>query len=134
MKGLLVSGILALGIFTFNANAVETADNPLQITMKAMSSDLKKIVAQANVAANNASSAALADHFVTLVKKAKDILPDTADTETMKSDYAKMMDGMADLGKKLAEAFRANDNALANSILNQMVQAKKDGHSEFKKD
>lgn len=42
--------------------------------------------------------------------------------------------GVSNLAFKppILDAFRANDNAKAADILNKLVQAKKDGHDQYK--
>lgn len=107
-------------------------------TMKAMSANLKTITAQATDTQKNENSAVLADEFVQLTLHAKDFTPEMissapADQQPeMEVHYDKMLDQTAELGRQLAASFRANDNAKASSLLNQLVAAKKSGHSEFK--
>ena len=107
-------------------------------TMKAMSANLKTITSQATDAQSNQNSAILADEFVALTLHAKDFTPDTiqeapADQQPeLQAHYKKMLDETAELGRQLAAAFRAGDNTKAAALLNQLVTAKKSGHSEFK--
>jgi hypothetical protein len=110
----------------------------LKATMKAMASDLKTIAAQVTNPQANENSASLADDFVKMVTHAKDFTPDMisslpADQQAAEeAKFDKQLDDVAALGTQMAAALRANDNAKASNILNQLVQAKKDGHDEFK--
>ena len=140
MKNLIVSGILSLSFSFAMAQAGGALPVSLAKTMKAMSTDLKTVSAQVGDAQANANSALLADQFVTLVLHAKDFVPDSiaslpANQQAAATEiYDKMLDQTADLGKQLAAAFRANDNALAQSLLSQLSKAKSDGHDQFKQD
>ena len=137
---------IALAFMAINlpANAqTETASPPaapanLADTMKLMSSKLKAITVQTLDASKNAQSAVLADEFVAAVAIARTFTPKTitdlplAQQPKQKAIFLQMIDGASALGVKLAAAFRANDNAAASQLLNQMVDAKKQGHDAFK--
>lgn len=130
----LIALLLTISVSAFAQTAPPAT---LARTMKAMSADLKAVTAQATDVSQNASSAALADDFVQLTLHAKDFVPDSiaalpADQQAgAKAQYDKMLDQAAALGTQLAAAFRANDNAQAAVILNQLVQTKRDGHDQF---
>ncbi len=106
--------------------------------MKAMSGNLKAISEQGQNKAMNAQSAVLADQFVVAVGQARTFIPKSIgglagkDQAAAKELYLKMIDQTVELGKQLAASFRANDNAKAVNLLNQLVSQKKQGHSEFK--
>jgi hypothetical protein len=142
MRGFMKQWLLAT--FTFVAVGHAFAQTPealpsrLSSTMKAMSNALKTVSAQAANPQKNAESAVLADNFVKLVLHAKDFTPDSVATlpsnqrPDAKAHYDKMLDQTAEVGKNLATAFRANDNAQAAELLKQLLQAKKEGHDHFK--
>ncbi len=132
---LILAILLSVGsVFADPAQLPTTLAN----TMKAMAKDLKAITTQVTVADQNANSAALAEEFVQLVLHAKSFVPDTVanlpadQQDAQKAQYAKRLDEAAELGKQLVAALQANDNAKASLLLNQLVDAKKTGHSEFK--
>jgi len=139
MKTLLISSLMILSFSSAFAQTDGTAlPSKLSSTMKAMSTDLKTISSQVSNSQMNEKSALLADDFVKMVTHAKDFtpdsiasLPDSQKTDA-KNQYEKMLDQAADLGRQLAAAFRANNNAQATAILNQLAQTKKDGHEQFK--
>ncbi len=107
-------------------------------TMKAMSGNLKIISAHVDDSKANANAAVLSDEFVQLTLHAKTFTPDSIkelpaeQQPAAKTDYDRELDLTADLGKQLANAFRANDNALATTLLDRLANAKKDGHKKFK--
>ena len=108
-------------------------EQTLKSVMKEMSTKLKAIAAQAGDVTLNASSEALARELVTLVENGKALFPKTAQDQASQNEYVKMMDDTSLQAQALAEAFHANNNVLANEILAQLSQAKKDGHAKFKK-
>lgn len=139
MKKFVTATLLTLSVISAHAEIDPSAlPSTLARTMKAMSNDLKTITTQGNNSQMNSNSATLADEFVQLVLHSKDFTPDSisslsADKQAAaKAEYDKALDQTADLGRQLASAFRANNNTLAAALLNQLVQAKKDGHSQFK--
>ncbi|AZZ36383.1 hypothetical protein CIK05_06115 [Bdellovibrio sp. qaytius] len=143
MKNIVLPLILSLVLQSsaFAQNASDTAaalPKTLAATMKAMSSNLKSIVAQINNPQLNDNSATKADMFTALTLHSKDFSPDSianlpADQNVAaKAQYDKMLDQTADLGTQLAFAFRSNDTASATVILNQLSQQKSDGHKQFK--
>lgn len=129
--------VAALSLACFSASAQVAADS-LASTMKLMSSKLKAISAQVNNPQMNAQSAVLADEFVAATLNSKQFVPDSIaslpakDQPARRALYDQMLDATAALGKDLATALRANDNAKATAALNQLVQAKKGGHDEFR--
>lgn len=139
MKKFITATMLTLAVVTANA-AIETSALPSSLgkTMKAMANDLKTITAQGSNPQMNSSSANLADEFVQLTLHAKDFTPDSISSlssdkqAAAKAEYDKQLDQAADLGRQLADAFRNNNNTQAAALLNQLVQAKKDGHDQFK--
>lgn len=139
MKQFVTATLLTLSVLSAHADIDSSAlPSSLGRTMKAMSNDLKTITTQGHNSQLNSNSATLADDFVQLVLHSKAFTPDSisslpGDKKALaKAEYDKALDQTADLGRQLASAFRANDNALAATLLNQLVQAKKDGHSQFK--
>jgi hypothetical protein len=138
MKKLIVTTMMFFAIGTAYAQmGAEALPSTLASTMKAMSRNLKTVVAQAKDPQMNASSADLADQFVQLTLHGKDFVPDSiaslpADQQpAAKAEYEKVLDQAADLGRQLAAAFRSNDSALVANLLNQLAQIKKNGHSIF---
>lgn len=131
--------ICALLISASAFAAVTEMPKTLGKTMKAMSADLKQVAAQVADAKANENSALLSDDFVAMVIHSKNFTPDSVAELPAKeqpaalAEYHLMLDQTAAVGVKLAAAFRANDNALATELLNQLSQAKKDGHTKFKK-
>ncbi|MBC7464754.1 MAG: hypothetical protein H7256_02075 [Bdellovibrio sp.] len=140
MKHLLIAASFIFSLTTFAQTAAPVLPASLGKTMKAMSTNLKAIVAQATEATKNESSAKLADDFVTLTLHAKDFAVDSIQAlpaeqqAAAKAEYDKMLEQTAITGQQLAAAFRANDNVLAANLLKQLSQDKKDGHDKFKKD
>ncbi len=117
------------------------ADLPasLKDTMKQMSEALKIAATQVKKPELNESSAVQADNFVKFALHAKTFSPGwmaslPADQQVAtKADYDHALDQTAELGVQMAQAFRANDNATASILLNQLLDAKKEGHKQFKK-
>lgn len=134
MKLFIATLLMATTVF---ATEVELPKS-LGRTMKSMNTTLNSISFQQNDSAKNVSSATLADDFVTLTLHSKKFTPESvlelpeAEQPPAKAQFDSMIDQTAELGKKLAEAFRANDNAHAAEIMNQLKNSKKDGHSKFK--
>ncbi|MFZ3231500.1 MAG: hypothetical protein WA160_14935 [Pseudobdellovibrio sp.] len=142
MKNILIS---AITILTFGISHAQTSPEALPLTttslastMKAMSNGLKAVSAQSANTQMNENSAILVDQFILSALHAKDFIADSiaslpADQQqAAKAQYDKLLDDSAELGRQLAAAFRANNNSLATLILNQLVQNKKEGHSQFK--
>lgn len=139
MKKFITATLVTLSVLAAHADIDSSAlPSTLARTMKAMSNDLKTITTQGSNPQMNSNSATLADEFVQLVVHAKDFTPDSISSlsgdkqAAAKAEYDKALDQTADLGRQLASAFRANNNAHAAALLNQLVQAKKDGHNQFK--
>lgn len=117
----------------------DAADLPLslEITMKSMSRNLKKLAAQVADPALNADSAAVAQNLAVLINHSKNFRPKFIDTlpadqqEAMLQKYMQKIDETAVLAQQLAEAFKANDNATATQIIQSLLAAKKDGHNQF---
>ena len=140
----LVSGLALVVIFnSMLAVAVEPSpqnepEPTLQSTMKEMNADLKAIVAQIDDVSKNASSTVMAEHFVSLVERAKTFVPDSVasvpeDRRQARVDlYLQMLDGTSKLGQALIECFRADDNERARKVLKELGAAKTEGHGEFK--
>jgi hypothetical protein len=110
----------------------ETTMVSLKSAMQDMSSALKTITVQANDTSKNADSADLAAKFVTAAQQAKTVYPASASSDESKAQYTQMLDGVIATGQQLQAAFASNDNTQAVSLLNQLVQEKKDGHTQFK--
>ncbi|MGZ3791430.1 MAG: hypothetical protein ACXVCP_03715 [Bdellovibrio sp.] len=142
MKKFLLTTMIFLSLSStssaFAQSGAEALPATLPATMSAMSKCMKTVAAQANDPKMNANSADLVDQFITLTLHSKEFVPKNisalpADQQAVsKAEYFKMLDKTADLGHQLAVALRANDNATAVTLLNLLVQAKKDGHSQFK--
>lgn len=139
MKKIMTAILLTFSVIAAHAKIDASAlPTTLARTMKAMSNDLKAITTQGNNAQMNSNSATMADEFVQLVLHSKEFTPDSvrslpaSQRAAAKAEYDKALDQTADLGRQLADAFRANNNTLAAALLNQLVQAKKEGHSQFK--
>jgi soluble cytochrome b562 len=108
--------------------------------MSTLNSAWRKLRRQAGDAASNASSleqvaivkiAALKS--ATLIpEKAKDV--PAADREKFVQAYKKQMEEfLADLDK-LAAAFKANDNATAQTLVTKLGTMQRDGHKEFRRE
>ncbi len=104
----------------------------LKSAMKDMSTTLKTITSQAADATKNQSSAVLAGKFVQAAEASKAFFPSSANDPTSKTKYTEMMDLVIARGNELQMAFQSNDNTKATALLNQLVQDKKDGHSQFR--
>lgn len=126
----------AIALLAVMTTSMAHAD--LERAMKGMRRMLKQISLQVSDPAQNAASAQLADRFVQYVNEAKTELPENivrlpADEQAKrKALYEEMMDQVADLGERLAAAFRKNDNAKANELLGKLDKMRHDGHDEFK--
>ncbi|MGZ3772064.1 MAG: hypothetical protein ACXVCY_08180 [Pseudobdellovibrionaceae bacterium] len=138
MKKILLTAVVFLSLGSAFAQSEPNAlPATLPETMSAMSKCMKTVTVQANDPKMNANSANLVDQFVALTLHSKDFVPKYISTlpadqqAANKAAYDKMLDKTADLGHQLSIALRANDNATANILLNQLVQAKKDGHGQF---
>jgi len=138
MKTLL--SIIAMTLITAQGFAQSTQPNlptSLKLTMKAMGQDMKTVAAQITNKNLNTSSATLTDQFVILVKHAETYTPDSisslpADQQpAAKDQFVKALEHVADLGNQISAALKANDNAQASRLLNDLLQAKKDGHNQF---
>lgn len=114
------------------------APRSLGDAMKMMNEKLRSIVAQMANPGMNAQSAVLADEFVEASVAAKAFLPDTiaaapaAEQPTKTARYNELMDQSIEQGKKLAEAFRNNDNAQATTLINDLKNSRNTGHGEFR--
>ena len=110
----------------------------LAAVMKAMSTNLKKVAAQAQDVTQNAASEKLVLDLVELTKNSKNHVPDKvkalpkAEQEARLQEYIKMLDDMIVVEMELASAFHNNDNVRANDMLTKLSAAKKDGHVAFK--
>lgn len=106
--------------------------------MKMMNEKLRSIAAQMGNPGMNAQSAVLADEFVEATTAAKAFLPETvtsapaADQPVKTARYNELMDKAIDQGKKLAQAFRDNDNRTAGVLVNDLKNSRNTGHSEFR--
>lgn len=122
-------------LFTFNAFALPAT---LKDNMKSMADKLKTIAAQSADPGQNEDSAKVSDDFVALVENAKTFVPPKVEKlpaneqPAQIQEYNRNLDIVIDLGKQMAAAFRANNNAKAQSILSQLADAKKQGHQKFK--
>ena len=122
----------------FGQTFVNVVPNTLPKTMRAMSTDLKKISSQVHNVKKNPSSAMLADDFTGLVLHAKTFTPDSirslprSQQPAAKSRFDQRLNNVAQLGRDLGSAFRANSNSVAVTILRRLNQAMKDGHAEFR--
>lgn len=120
-------------VLMFSAMAfAQVQPSSLKSAMKEMSTTLKTITAQASDATKNQSSAALAAKFVQAAEQSKAFLPTSANDPASKAKYAEMMDQVIARGNELQMAFQSNDNTKATTLLNQLVQDKKDGHNQFR--
>lgn len=132
--------VMTFGLMSYAAveAGAPAAPKDLGDVMKVMSTNLKAITAQAQDQTLNAQSAVLADQLVAATIQARTFIPKSIsgladkDQPAAKEQYLKMIDQAAELGKQLAASFRANDNVKAVDLLNQLVSAKKQGHTEFK--
>jgi hypothetical protein len=137
MKLIRVLSIFMAVLATVNSQAI-TAPTSLKDAMKAMSSCIKTISTQVTDPTQNPASAKLADDFVAYSEKAGAFVPSSVSSmpasaqDAAKKEYQRLIADSVQLGKDLAVAFRANDNATAGAILNQMAGVKKDGHNKFK--
>lgn len=126
-----------LAAVSFSAKA-QVEPLSLASTMKSMGNKFKLLASQMNNPSLNASSAQLAEEIATGATASKTYEPDTiaglpaSEKATQKARYEQMLDETAKLLTDLAKALRANDNAQAKILFDQISQHKKDGHSEFK--
>lgn len=136
-SSIIAIGLMATAMGASTAQAVPTPRS-LEAGMKLMQARLKTISKQATDTAKNGESARLADEFAQITEATKALIPSEVDRlpaserEIRKDLYESMMDDSANLGLKLAEAFRLNDNTKAADLLKRLSKAKKDGHVEFK--
>lgn len=134
---IMTTGLVALTLSGSPAQAVPTPRS-LEAGMKLMQARLKTISKQATDTSKNGESARLADEFAQITEATKALIPSEVDRlpaserEIRKDLFESMMDDSANLGLKLAEAFRLNDNTKAADLLKRLLKAKKDGHAEFK--
>lgn len=115
-----------------NAPVAAPIEQTLKAVMKDMSTKLKAIAAQSTDATKNASSEDLSNQLVASIEQAKALFPKSATDAASQDEYVKMIVDVQNLAKELALAFHNNDNQKAADILNQLSQAKKDGHTKFK--
>ena len=152
MKNRLLFLILALTL-TFPAAALRAADpqpgapapkekdeDPeLGKTMSKMNGAWRKLRKQAADATANASSIEFAATIKASAEKALTLEPamaadkPAADRPKFIADYQKQMKDFIALADQLSAAFKANDNAAAQAIIQKMGAAQKEGHKEFKK-
>lgn len=128
MKTLILITSLVLSL-----TAVAQTDAPtLKSVMGEMATTLKSISAQSQDSGKNESSIQLTEQFIKSVEKARELLPSTANDQASQKQYVAMIDQVLVRGKELKLAFEKNDNAKAITILNALVQDKKEGHSQFR--
>lgn len=117
-SSVITMGLVAVAMSASTAQAVPTPRS-LEAGMKLMQSRLKTISKQATDTTKNGESARLADEFAQITEATKTLIPTEVDRlppaerEIRKDLYESMMDDSANLGLKLAEAFRLNDNTKA---------------------
>lgn len=124
--------IQMLVLFLSTAAFAQVQPASLKLAMKEMSTTLKTITAQAADSTKNQSSATLSAQFVQAAETSKTFFPNSANDPASRAKYTEMMDLVISRGNELQMAFQINDNAKAAAILNQLVQDKKDGHSQFR--
>lgn len=115
--------VLLAFVFASSASAAN-----LKSVMKAMGTDLKKIAAQVQNPALNASTLALAEDLMKYSVESRGMTPDVA----RKDLYIQLSDQVIAETQQLIDALRANDNAAAQAAAERLVQSKKLGHDEFK--
>lgn len=114
------------------------ANSGLEGAMKDMKRSFKAIKRQAGDASMNSASAALAEKLVQASTEARTHIPDLIarlplrDQPAQKARYEQMMDSLIEAGRRLAAAFRSNDNAQARELVRKLDQLEEDGHNEFK--
>ena len=152
MKNRLLFLALALTL-TFPAASLRAADpqpgapapkekedeTELGKAMSKMNGAWRKLRKQAGDATANASSLELATTMKACAEKALTFEPamaadkPAADRSKFVADYQKQMKDFIALADQLTAAFKANDNAAAQALIQKMGAAQKEGHKEFKK-
>lgn len=141
-KGDLVKSLKVFLALTMVVSSAFAAIQPRSLgdAMKIMNDKLKSIAAQTANAGMNPQSAILADEFVEAAAAAKAFVPEAvthlpvAEQAAKTTRYNQLIDITVDQGKRLAAAFRADDNAGALKLLKEMKDNARTGHGEFKHD
>jgi len=132
MKTLILITSLILSFTAIAETTVQTSAPTLKSTMSDMATTLKSISSQSQDSSKNESSIQLTEQFIKSVEKARELLPATANDKASQEQYVAMIDQVLVHAKELKAAFEKNENAKAIAILNSLVQAKKEGHSQFR--
>lgn len=109
----------------------------LKSIMKGIGTQFKLLQAQVDDSTKNADSVKMAETMIVGLTDARALIPDSisslpdAEQSARKDLYYKMMDQTMDLVKQVIAALKANDNQKATQLVAQVLQAKKDSHSEF---
>lgn len=110
----------------------------LKTTMKIVGNDVKTISTQINDATKNISSISLALEVAELLRHSKTFTPKTiadapvSDRASLTVKYHQMIDDAVKVATDLSDAIRGNNPVLAKSLVDQLLQIKKDSHLEFK--
>lgn len=137
----LVQNLLALkkdGHEEFKNADLTISAYDLKSIMKQMGTNLKLIATRINDPSQNSNSAKLADDLTQATLDSKNHMPGSitslpaSEQAARKKAYDQMLDDSAALSQQLASALRANDNAKAKAIIDQLGNLKKESHFEFK--
>lgn len=130
MKALLLALCLCLGV---NAEAASLKDN-----MKALGGLFKQISTDANNPAKNADSAKSAGKMVAIFTPLLEQVPDSVaglpgnEREAAIAEYKRIIQQQIKDATALQEAFVANDNVGASTLLQRMNADRKGGHAKFR--
>ena len=126
---------LCLSAFTF---ASEGSAATLKQNMKALNGFFKQISADVNDPSKNAKSAEAADQMIKFYSPILDQVPDAVaqmpapEREAALAEYKRIIQQQSKDATALKEAFLANDNAGAATLIQRMNADKKDGHAKFR--
>jgi hypothetical protein len=121
----IMSAILGLVLVTGVALAVEALT--LKANMKQTGLLLKQITATVNDTTKNQANADAAAQMATYFTSAREQTPGVGSLQ----EYQALMDQGIDLFKQLQTAFKNNDTATAQAVLQKISVLKKEGHDKF---
>ena len=119
--------------------AAKDDDTELGKTMSKMNGAWRKLRKQAADPTANATSLELVATISACAEKALTLQPakvedvPAADRPKFIADYQAQMKDFSAQVAKLGDAFKANDNAAAQAIIQKMGAMQKEGHKEFKR-
>jgi hypothetical protein len=133
MKALLLAALC----LSFGANVAAAAPS-LKENMKALGGLFKQISADVNNPAKNVESAGSAGKMVAIYVPLLEQVPDSVaglpanEREAAIAEYKRIIQQQTKDATALRDAFLANDNVGASTLLQRMNADRKDGHAKFR--